>query len=126
MSSAIDIVQLVEAVALFLRERVMPTLDGQLAFEARVSVNALELAVREMRQSNDVRAAHDARLVLLLGEQGSTEQLQARLCDAIRSGSIDESSEALLSHLRLSVLAELAIDQPRYSALRRALGDPSP
>lgn len=120
MSSAIQIDQLLAAVAVFLRERVMPTLQGDLAFETRVSVNALELAVRELREWDEVQASHRSRLVELLGAEASVEELEARLCESIRDGTIDPSSAALLRHLRASVVASLEVDQPRYSALRRA------
>lgn len=119
MSSAIEIDQLLEAVAVLLRERVMPTLQGELAFATRVSVNALELAVRELRQPDDVKEAHRSRLVELLGMDGSVDELEQRLCTAIRAGSLDESSAQLVRHLRLSAIASLEVDQPRYSALRR-------
>jgi|HigsolmetaAR202D_1030399.scaffolds.fasta_scaffold02572_8 hypothetical protein len=118
MTSAIRPDQLAEAVAAFLRERVVPALEGDLAFEARVSANALELVVRALREPPTVRAEHHARLVELTGRDGSQEELEALLCEMIRRGEIDESSPALMSHLLRSTIDALKVDQPRYSALR--------
>lgn len=119
MSSAIEIDQLVEAVARLLRERVLPALEGDVAFETRVAANALDVAVRELRQSPETAAAHVARLEALLGQTGSAATLDATLCDRIREGRFDSENMALIAHLRAATEAALAIDQPRYSALRR-------
>ncbi len=121
MSSAIEPVQLVAAVAKFLRERVLPTLDGELAFETRVSINALDLAARAIQQPADVLAERRERLSRLLGEGGSLAEVEARLCVSIQSGALDETSPGLLEHLRQTAIEDLQIDQPRYSAFRRAL-----
>ncbi|RIA37963.1 hypothetical protein DFR49_3853 [Hephaestia caeni] len=121
MSSAITPDQLVEAVAVFLRERVLPTAEGDLAFDTRVAANALDLVCRAMRQPAAVEAAHCARLSALLGESGTRDHLDALLCDRIQSGVFDETCDALVEHLRAAAIDALRVDQPRYSALRRAL-----
>lgn len=119
MSSAIKIDQLIEAAARLLRDRVLPALEGDVAFETRVAANALDIAVRELRQSPETAAAHVARLEALLGQTGSAEALDAMLCDRLREGRFDGGNAALIAHLRAATEAALAIDQPRYSALRR-------
>jgi hypothetical protein len=118
VSSAITPEQLVEAVAAFLRERVMPAVDGNLAFEARVSANALDLVARALRQPAEVAEAHAERLALLLGRSGSPEALEAELCERIRTGTLDAQSDAAMAHLRRAAIEALGVDQPRYSALR--------
>ncbi len=118
MSSDIRPDQLAEAVAIFLRERVVPALQGDLAFEARVSANALDVVVRALREPATAQAERHTRLVELTGQQASTEELEALLCDMIRRGEMDESSPALLQHLRRSTVEALQVDQPRYSALQ--------
>lgn len=117
MSSSIRPDQLVEAVAAFLRERVLPSVEGELSFETRVSVNALDLVVRALRQPATIAVAHDERLSALLGKAGTHAQLEALLCEQIREGTLDEHSEALVAHLRAAAIEALRIDQPRYSAL---------
>ena len=55
-----------------------------------------------------------ARLQQLLGVMGTAEVLHRRLCGQIREGLVDWRDPALMAHLRLSVDAKLAIDNPRY------------
>jgi len=89
------------------------------AFNMRVSVNILELVARELRQQ-DVATAHEhQRLVDLLGE-GDLDALRDLLCARIADGTIDSNNPVMLEHLRLTTLDRVAIDQPRYSAYRRA------
>lgn len=123
MSSAVTPDQLAEAVAAFLRDRILPAVEGDLAFETRVSANALDLVVRALRQPAEVGAAHAQRLEQLLGRPGAPEDLEAALCEQIRGGTLDEHSETLMEHLRIATVEALSIDQPRYSALRRRLSD---
>ena len=123
MSSAIGPDQLVDAVAAFLRDRVLPAVDGDLAFETRVSINALDLVARALRQSPATASAHRYRLEQLLGETGTAGELDALLCERIRSGVLGAESKGLIEHLTISAMDALRVDQPRYSALRRRLAD---
>lgn len=112
--------QLVDAVAEFLRERVLPGLDPTLAYELRVGINALALAARAMRQEGAATAREMAGLQKLLGDSESdVETLNARLCDAIASGDLALDRPDLIEHLWTRALDRLAIDQPGYSAYRR-------
>ena len=56
----------------------------------------------------------------MLGHEGSSEQLEAELCRSIAAGGLDESSLALMQHLRADVMARLEIDNPRYWSLEAA------
>ncbi len=51
----------------------------------------------------------------------SLAALNARLCEEIAAGRIARDDPALLAHLRATMLAAVAIDQPGYSGLRLAL-----
>jgi hypothetical protein len=112
---------LAEVVASFLRTRLMPALDGQLAFDARVAANALELVVREMRLGPAAGREENARLCALLGRDGTLDALNREFCFAIREGRVTGSEPAVVEHLRATTLAKLAIDQPGYATYRDVL-----
>ena len=97
------------------REGVLPRLDGQIAFDARVAANVLDLVAREMRLSPAAARREEERLAQLLGREGSLEDLNGDLCARIRDGRIDPASPALREHLRATTLDKLAVDQPSYA-----------
>lgn len=112
---------LLEQVAAFLRTEVLPQLSGALAFHVRVAANAVDLARREVALAPASDAAEHARLTALLGMDGDLAALNAVLCERIRAREIDLATPGLVDHLRRSMLAKLAVDQPNYSAYVRAL-----
>ncbi|MDH3994649.1 MAG: DUF6285 domain-containing protein, partial [Gammaproteobacteria bacterium] len=57
------------------------------------------------------------RLQVLLGRQGQLEALRRELVMRLRN-DLPLDTPGLAEHLRLTVAGQLAIDQPRYSALR--------
>lgn len=111
-----DPIDLVRTVAVTLRERLMPRLSGSAAFEARVSVNALELVVRQLERQATSDAAELKRLEALLGETGPLAALNARLCARIADGSLAVDNSELVAHLWATTLDKLAVDQPTYAA----------
>lgn len=118
--------QLLAAVARFLRDEVMPSLDGALAFKTRVAANAVDLAVREIRGRATLEADERDGLAALLGQDGDLDALNRALCTAIADGSITLDTPGLSAHLWRSTLAKLAIEQPGYATYRRVLADAPP
>jgi hypothetical protein len=57
----------------------------------------------------------------LLGKDGTRAELNRELCLGIKKGVVDYEDPALVEHLRRTTMGRLAIDNPRYSAYRRAL-----
>jgi len=98
--------------------------DGGLAassdFNMRVSVNILELVARELRQQEGAAAREYQRLLKFLGT-GELDTLRDMLCARIADGTIEMNDPQMLEHLRLTTLDRISIDQPRYSAYRRAM-----
>jgi len=90
------------------------------AFNMRVSVNILELVARELRQQDSAEAREHQRLVELLGAK-ELDELRNLLCARIAEGTIAMNDPRMLEHLRLTALDRISIDQPRYSAYRRAI-----
>jgi len=116
-------VELIQAVAGFLRADVAPHLSGHAAFKLRVALNALDLVARHLgaEQPGDDRPGDvgrnlaDARQRLALGRGA----LSAR----IASGEMDAATPGLVDHLWQTTLDKLAVDQPNYAAYRRERGE---
>ncbi len=115
--------ELVQAVREFLEAEVQPSLDGSVAFHTRVAVNVLKIVERELADGPALAAAEKSRLVELLGQDGDLDTLAEELIEAIRAGRMDVETPGLKEHLRATVMAKLAIDNPRYKSYQRALQD---
>jgi hypothetical protein len=114
-------VELVTAVAAFLRDTVMPQHTGRVAFETRVAINALELVARQLTCADEALAAERLRLEQLLRRTGPLTELNRDLCTRIADGSIAETDERLIRHLWATTMEKLAVDQPSYAAFREEL-----
>lgn len=114
-----SIKELVDVVREFLEKRAMPELKGHTAFHARVAANALGIVSRELALGPKSASEEHARLVRLLGQTGSLEELNRELCHRIRDGRIDLDTPGLAEHLTLSMRDKVAIDQPNYSGLKQ-------
>jgi len=121
MSSSSSAPALLEAVAKYLREEVLAEVRGSTAFNVRVSASALDLVARELVLRLDNENGEHARLRALLGNDGTLDDLRELLCDRIASGELTEESAPLRRHLWATVTAQLAVDQPSYSAYIRAV-----
>ncbi|MEQ9641060.1 MAG: DUF6285 domain-containing protein [Alphaproteobacteria bacterium] len=108
---------LLAEVATLLRERVLPTLDGELRFQVLVACTVLAQVQRELTLGPEQQAAERARLVELLGHEGELDDLNRELAKKIREGAaLDEAR--LLAHLRATADAALAINNPKWMADR--------
>jgi hypothetical protein len=115
-------IELIKAVADFMRTDIAPQLSGHDAFKLRVSINALELVTRQLQLEQGNNAAESARLSRLLGVQGALTELNRMLADRIAKGKVDLQTPGLADHLWQTTLDKLAVDQPNYAAYRRELG----
>src|SRR5580658_1015215 len=91
--------ELVEAVRNFLETRAMPELKGHTAFHARVAANALAIVVRQLDTGESSGDEERSRLKLLLGHDGTLEELNRDLCGRIRSGEFNLATRGLADHL---------------------------
>lgn len=113
--------ELIEAVKAFIDKSAAPQLTGHAAFHARVASNALATVLRELEIRPAAEAAEKLRLEALLGTTGaSANELNQKLCEAIRNGSMDLSTNGLLPHLKSTTIDQLSVDQPGYSGLKSA------
>ena len=115
---------LLEAVALFLREQAMPLLPGHAAYHARVAANALDIVRRQLQLAPAADADELLRLRSLLQRDGNLAELNRLLCERIAAGEIGLHTPGLAEHLWSTTLDKLAVDQPGYDSYRREIAKP--
>jgi hypothetical protein len=113
--------ELINAVADFLRNDVAPVISGHNAFKLRVSINALDLVMRQLALEQGSDAAELTRLLRLLGKEGSLGELNRVLADQIAKGEVDLQTPGLADHLWQTAMDKLAVDQPNYASYKREL-----
>jgi hypothetical protein len=113
------VLELVDAVSEFIARDVAPTLQGRLAFHARVAVNVLAIIRREIERGPAADRGDVRRLAALMGREGDADELTAALCRLIVEGGIATDEPALIEHLWATTLDTLAVDQPNYATYRR-------
>jgi uncharacterized protein DUF6285 len=114
-------IELIKAVADFLRNEITPVIKGHNAFKLRVGINALDLVARQLALEPDSDAAEAGRLSGLLGMQGSLGELNRALADRIAKGEMGLQTPDLADHLWQTTMAKLAVDQPNYASYKREL-----
>ncbi len=119
MQDTPDPAELLSAVATLMREELLPALSGRNTFLARVAANAVDLARRQFELEQASNAAETARLKALMGHDGTLEDLNRALCEAIESGAVSKDTPGLADHLWATTLEKLAVDQPAYAAYVR-------
>jgi hypothetical protein len=121
--------ELLEAVAAFLRDQVVPgSASGPVAFHARVAANALDIARRQMALAPAAHDCEHAALVKLLGADPGHDvaQLSRMLCERIADGEMNLDTPGLTACLWQITLDKLAVDQPTYQTYVRSLRDGAP
>jgi hypothetical protein len=117
-----SVLELVAAVKSFIDETAGPQLTGHAAFHARVASNALATVLRDLEQRPKAVSEERQGLIDLLGASDdlSTQELNQKLGALIRSGDMTADTPGLLDHLKTTTMAQVEIDQPRYSGLKTA------
>ena len=103
------------------KREILPLTEGARSFHLRVALNALDLVTRQLNLAALSATAEAQRLEMLLGRQGSLEDLNDGLCKLIASGEFTLATPGLKDHLWATTMAKLAVDQPNYASYRRAL-----
>jgi hypothetical protein len=112
---------LLEAVMEFLENKVMPKVPAHTAFHTKVAVNALRIVKREMELGPDRQNKEYQRLQNLLGAEGNLNDLNTELCRRISSNELNETNPDLIDHLWKTTMDRLSVDNPEYSAYKKAL-----
>lgn len=115
--------ELVEAVREFIENKVQPDIQGKTAFHTRIAINALKIVERELTKGPELNRREETRLKKILGREGTLEELNKALCKGLRKGDIDHRDPGLLAHLRLTALGKLSVDNPNYSAYKKAVDE---
>ena len=117
-----SVVELVSAVKCFIDGTAGPQLTGHAAFHARVASNALATVLRDLEQRPKANLEERQGLIELLGasDDETTQELNQKLSALIRSGDMTAETPGLLAHLKTTTMAQVEIDQPRYSGLKMA------
>jgi hypothetical protein len=92
-----DAYELLEALEIYLREELLPTVAPEERFKVRVAANVCAMLVRETQPMAPDRAGLEA------------------LAHEIRSGAWDERLPKLAASLREKVRAKLEIDHPGWA-----------
>lgn len=111
-------VELLEAVRQFLRQEVLPELDGFKAYNTRVAANALGIVAREMQLGAGL-AELDAQIAAALGLDAQAGAISQQIALGLRDGAL-VADERVLSYLKQRTLLSIAIDNPKYSGLQQA------
>jgi aminoglycoside phosphotransferase (APT) family kinase protein len=114
--------ELLASVRDFLRTEVMEGTRGRTRFLARVAANSLDIVGRELALGPRARARELEALRALFASHDDLPTLRWRLVSALRDGSMPLDRPGLAECLRESVVHQAAIDQPRYSGFRHAVG----
>jgi len=113
--------ELLDAVASFLREQVVPSTTGTAAYHARVAANALDIVRRQLALAPAAQQREQAALAALLAADAATDvaQLNHALCERIASGAMTLETPGLTDVLWQITLDKLAVDQPGYDTYAR-------
>lgn len=121
--------ELVEAVAQFLSQEIVPQMNDQRSrFRSLIAANVLTVVARELAAGETPLLAEWQSLGILLGDMNSqaperAAELQSavlarnrELCARIRAGDFDNHTrgELLHEHLTATVIDKLRIANPRY------------
>lgn len=90
--------------------------DPRRGFMGKVAANSLGIAQREMLVGPGLARDEHERLSGLLESDGELDELRWTLVNALRA-DMALDTPGLAEHLRQTVAGQLAIDQPKYSAL---------
>jgi hypothetical protein len=114
--------ELLGSVREFLRGEVMEGTRGRTSFLARVAANSLDIVARELSLGPPARARELAGLRALFRSDDDLPTLRWRLVHELRDGTMPLERPGLAEVLRDAVVHQAAIDQPRYSGFRHAIG----
>ena len=113
--------EMLTAIISLLSDRIMPKIEGHDSYALLVAINALKTVKRECDHRDEFESAEKQRLTDLLSHDGSVSELNAELCEKIRSGDFTLNDKNVLEHLKQTAIDQVRIDQPRYSGLAYAL-----
>lgn len=109
-----DAATLLGAAIKYFEDELLPTLSGYHRFKTRVTVNVLSTIRRELELREHQTTGELQRLAALIGHGGTLDELNSELSMRIRDGGIAADNPQLLEHVRESLRAALAINNPGW------------
>jgi len=120
-----DAAELLEALAAFLDQTVVPSFEGSRRFHALVAANVARIVARELRIGDRLIDDELEDLIDLLGTRAAMEsarpreqlyELSRELCAQIESGAMDDelSRSRVLAYVKRSIARRLDVDNPKY------------
>jgi hypothetical protein len=116
--SSTESVELLAAVRQFLREEVLPELEGFKAYTTRVAANALGIVAREIEMGAGL-AELDQQIASVLDLDLQAGAITRQIALALRDDKL-VVDDVILAYLRKRTLLAIAIDNPKYSGLQQA------
>ena len=112
-------VELVEAVAIFLEEKIKSSLPDHLAFKTQIAINILNIVKRELEQENKLSEESKEILINLIGD--SEKANMKHLAESISSGKVELDNEELQEALVEITKKKLSVDNPKYSTYKKLI-----
>ena len=106
--------ELAAALQTHLKSNIAPMLEGKDKFLAQVAANAAGILMRSAQFGPIAQAQETRRLRAFFDSNEHLSDLNHKLCSQLRAGELELSDSALQTHLRATVEAQVAIDQPHY------------
>ena len=110
--------ELLGAIRSFLKEEVLPQLDGISAYNTRIAANSLGIIGRQLQLGGELEQL-DASYAAKLGLAPQDGPFTAQLALKLRDGSL-QADAGLMDYLRQRTLKTLEIDNPKYSGYIQA------
>lgn len=107
-SAAVNHVDVSQGLLEWINDHILPASEGHQTFEARVAANAMGIVTRALSMKSEFDQRYASRLSCL----GETE---ATLLDKLRATVPSDIDVSVWSHLMLSALEKIDIDQPGYA-----------
>ena len=112
-------VELVEAVAIFLEEKIKSSLPDHLAFKTQIAINILNIVKRELEQENKLSEESKEILINLIGD--SEKANMKHLAESISSGKVELDNKELQEALVEITKKKLSVDNPKYSTYKKLI-----
>jgi hypothetical protein len=98
----------------YLATEISPQVSKVHQFQLKIVARVLLTVQRELELGPQANAEEAQRLRVLLGREGSLQELNAALAQGIRAGDFAIDDPALLSHLREATEDALRINNPKW------------
>lgn len=113
-------IEMLQGVKAFLVSEVLAKLEPHEQFLSKVAANSLGILERELLYGELFEAQEQSRLENYLESTGSLHDLRRSLVERIHRDQLLDDAR-LQDHLRITAVAQVSIDQPKYSGLRAVL-----